>query len=316
MKSLSILTLLATVSAIIMGALFAVTPVLAEASVDAPAQNPINNTVSATDPVAPTTGQQAELETETLVTVDETASEGVEVVAAAQDDLSQAPQTDAGQDVGEALSSAFTVSFEKEASPDQAVAAEASQELTSAQADSNSGSEPVQAVVAAQTIDALESFIQSVTNGKSNQVRGIYVDDVLAFAVGSQPSSNPGYITGNANEVTQFGMAADYGSLGLLAHNYLAGSDFFSLSNGQTIKLVYGDGSTASYRISSIHRYQALQPNSTQSTFVDLESGETLSATTLFHNMYNSNNPLVLQTCIANEGISTWGRVFIVAVPL
>jgi hypothetical protein len=111
-------------------------------------------------------------------------------------------------------------------------------------------------------------------------------------------------------------MAADYGSTAFLAHNYLAGANFFQVSEGQVITLVYGDGSTADFVVQSIRRFQALSPNSTQSTFVDLENNQKLSAADLFYSMYNSDNPVVLQTCIANEGESSWGRLFVIAVPV
>jgi hypothetical protein len=49
---------------------------------------------------------------------------------------------------------------------------------------------------------------------------------------------------------------------------------------------------------------------------VDLDADQQLSASDLFYMMYNSDNSVVLQTCIANEGISSWGRLFVIAVPL
>lgn len=164
--------------------------------------------------------------------------------------------------------------------------------------------------------NSLESFISSVENGNSGQIVGIYSEGTLAFQVSGQPSGNAGYVTSNASEVTRFGLASQYGSKGFLAHNYLAGANFFKLSNGDIITLVYGDGSTQDYRIQAVRSFQALQPNSPQSNFVDLNNGGNLSASDLFYDIYNSDNPVVLQTCIANEGISTWGRLFVIAVPV
>lgn len=170
---------------------------------------------------------------------------------------------------------------------------------------------------AAEVQARLNSFAASVSNGNANQITGIYVDGVLADKVTRQPESNAGYVTTNENEVSQFRMAAQYGSNAFLGHNYLAGALFFELSESQIITLVYGDGTTTDYQIQSIRHFQALSPNSPYSNFVDLDgSGETLTAAELFYQMYNSDNPVVLQTCIANEGISTWGRLFVIAVPL
>jgi hypothetical protein len=164
-------------------------------------------------------------------------------------------------------------------------------------------------------VSALQSFIDSVTTG-SRAVTGIYVNKDFTLRVGQQPSGNPGFVSGNIGEVTQFGMASDYGSRGFLAHNYLSGASFFDLKVGDTLALVFGDGSSESFLIQEIRRFEALQPNSPTSTFVDLDEGGKLSATTLFHSIYNWNNPVVLQTCIENHGVSTWGRLFIIAVPL
>jgi len=170
---------------------------------------------------------------------------------------------------------------------------------------------------AAEIQARLDSFVNSVSNGNSNQITGIYVDGVLANKVTRQPEGNAGYVTTNESEVSQFRMAAQYGSNAFLAHNDLAGAVFFELSEGQVITVVYGDGITSEFQIQSIRHFQALSPNSPQSNFVDLDgSGETLTAADLFYQMYNSDNPVVLQTCIANEGISTWGRLFVIAVPL
>ena len=167
----------------------------------------------------------------------------------------------------------------------------------------------------AANVAALQNFVDSVSNG-SGVVTGIYINEYFSLKVGQQPSGSPGHITSNAGEVTQFGLAADYGSKGFLAHNYLSGDSFFDLEIGMKLSLVYGDGSIKNFVIEDIRSFEALQPNSPTSTFVDLDQGGKLSAADLFYSIYNSNNPFVLQTCIANHGVSTWGRVFIIAVPV
>ncbi|MBX3047960.1 MAG: hypothetical protein KIT46_06965 [Anaerolineales bacterium] len=202
-----------------------------------------------------------------------------------------------------ALAGSFTMELSK------AAPAAPSQELAASRPNSD-----VQAPAAPAL--SLEHFAASLSAGNANQVTGLFVKDVLAFPVGSQPAGNAAYVTSKPNEVTKFGMAASYGSQAFLAHNYLAGAAFFELSVGQTITLVQGDGSTREYRVESIRRFQALSPDSTQSRFVDLDNGKELSAANLFAQIYNSNNPVVLQTCIENNGISTWGRMFIIAVPV
>jgi len=168
----------------------------------------------------------------------------------------------------------------------------------------------------AEAAAAFDGFIASVSNGQANQVTGIYAEGVLAYSVRRQPAGNLGYVSEGANDVTEFALAAQYGTQGFLAHNYLAGASFSQLSVGQIVTLVYGDGSTASFRIDVIRRYQALSPNSTQSRFVDLETGKELSASDVFFAVYNGESAVVLQTCIAKDGIGSWGRLFVQASPI
>jgi len=171
-------------------------------------------------------------------------------------------------------------------------------------------------LASAEALERAQTFIDSAANGNANQITGLYSAEHFAFPVTGQPSGSPGYVSNNDNEVTRFGMASEYGSRGFLAHNYLAGAEFFELSVGEVFTLVYGDGSTKDVRIESIQQYQALSPNSPYSSFIDLATGEQLSATSLFYKIYNSENYVVLQTCIEKDGLSTWGRLFVVAVPL
>jgi len=158
----------------------------------------------------------------------------------------------------------------------------------------------------------LSTFAQQVTNGNGGQVTGIYSDNLFAISVVQQPSGNAGYVAAVGNTATQFRLGS---ALGFLAHNYLAGSLFFYLYSGAPIKLVYGDGHTKSYRVTSIRKFQALSPNSGSSNFVDLATGGTLTAADLFNQTYGVSGQVVLQTCIAKNGIGSWGRLFVIATP-
>ena len=174
----------------------------------------------------------------------------------------------------------------------------------------------VQAPAAASPkISSLNDFVASVKNGKSSQVVGLYSDGVFALKVVQQPSGNSGYVsTASSDVVTQFGLASSYGSIGMLAHNYLAGKYFTSLSGGSKIVVVYGDGKTVTYKVSTVRKYQALTPNSTKSNFIDLSKPDkTLTATDVFKQTYGNKGALVLQTCISKDGNSSWGRLFIIA---
>lgn len=159
-------------------------------------------------------------------------------------------------------------------------------------------------------------FISEVATGQNDVITGIFAYDVLAMDVAQQPAGNPGYISTNDDIVTEFSMARDYGTIGMLAHNYLAGQTFFDLETGQAVYLVFGDGTIQKYTIVNILSYQALQPNSPYSNFLNLDdSGEYLTASELFYNVYGQEGSLILQTCIENQGVESWGRLFVVAVP-
>ncbi len=278
MKSLSILVLLGTLSAIIIGAFFAITPARAQDTALEAAPAVASQEQAAA--VAPVTGSP-------------------EVAAPAADAAAVEP--------GAALAQTFTVSLQKDPSS-PVVEAELAQEAAA--------EAPALAVEeAAPAAAAFSSFVSSVANGNAGQVTGIYVDGLMAYGVVGQ-GGNAAFVSEQPNVVTQFGLASQYGSQGFLAHNYLAGSAFANIAAGQTITLVYGDGSTRDFQVTGTQSYQALSPDSTQSSFVDLQSGEQISASTLFHKVYNNKNSLVLQTCIEQDGISTWGRLFITAVPL
>lgn len=163
---------------------------------------------------------------------------------------------------------------------------------------------------------SLELFLQEVTNGDPEALRGLYVPGVLADAIVEQPEGMPAFVSSEAGVLTRFGMAEEHGTLGLLAHNYLAGEDFPGLDQGQLIVLIHGDGKTETYIVRQILRYQALSPRSVISDFVDLRTEERLSAAELFQRVYNRPGDLVLQTCIYADDDASWGRLFIIAVPV
>ena len=165
------------------------------------------------------------------------------------------------------------------------------------------------------SVIALSDFAAAIKDGKS-VLRGVYVPDVMAFRVIQQPKNQNAYVSAIKGVVTQFGMASDYGTIGLLAHNFAAGSEFSKILIGNTVTVIYGDGTIKEFKVTKISRYQALQPNSSSSNFLDLETNEKLSAGTLFKSVYGGKAHLTLQTCIAQGKESSWGRLFIIAEPV
>lgn len=166
----------------------------------------------------------------------------------------------------------------------------------------------------AQLLGSVDKFSATVVNGNARQVVGLFSEDTFAYQITQQPTGNPAFVSTMSDVVTQFSTASLYGSIGLVAHNNLAGARFFDLSVGDRVVLVYGDGTKLTYEITEIDEFQALSPYSPYSDFVDLSNPEKiLSASGLFLKMYNPDGRLVMQTCIAQNGVDSWGRLFVVA---
>ena len=146
-------------------------------------------------------------------------------------------------------------------------------------------------------------------------LRSVYVPDVLALPIVQQPADDPYYVSSHDGEATQFSIASQYGNIGLLAHNNLSGKSFSKLSVGQEVELVYGDGRVEGFIVTKVLRFQALQPQSQQSSFLDLDNSETLSANQMFNRVYTGSRHLTFQTCINANGDASWGRLFVVATP-
>jgi len=165
------------------------------------------------------------------------------------------------------------------------------------------------------TTSSLGLFVEQVKNGSAQQITGLYIENLLSFPVIQQPSDQPAYVSPNDNLVTQFQSASAFGSLGFIAHNNLAGIQFPEIKNGDLISVVYGDGHYTQYQVTQIRRLQALQPNNPYSSFIDLSSNQMLTVEEVFYQTYGVSSQLILQTCIASQGLDTWGRLFVIAVP-
>lgn len=158
-------------------------------------------------------------------------------------------------------------------------------------------------------------FSTLVDKGNVNVLSGVYVPNVLALPIVQQPAGDSGYVSGRDDEATQFAMASQYGNIGLLAHNYLSGRLFSHLVIGEEVRLVYGDGKVEYFVITEVLRYQALDPYSQWSSFRNLDNYDILSTEQMFARAYAGERHVTFQTCIAANGNSSWGRLFVIAVP-
>ncbi len=168
---------------------------------------------------------------------------------------------------------------------------------------------------AAADLPPLETFIEQVRDGDASALRGIYVPGHFADVIAQQPEDDPGFVSPEANTLTQFSLAARAGSTGLLAHNSLAGKDFFVLTEGQIFYLVSGDGSLSTFRVTGLVHVRALNPDNIRSSFIDLDSGRFLTSARLFDSIYEQPGRVILQTCIEENGDPAWGRLFVIAEP-
>ncbi len=160
---------------------------------------------------------------------------------------------------------------------------------------------------------SLNKFVAGVENGQTNTVRGVYIPGFFALPVVQQPSGDTGFVSAKPETVTQFQLAARYNVFGFLAHNYLSGKEFFRLIEGLQVVVVKGDGSIDRYRITAIDEYQKVTPGSNWSQYIDLETGERLTTYQVFGQYYQGDHHLTFQTCLARDGIETWGLRFVVA---
>ena len=154
-------------------------------------------------------------------------------------------------------------------------------------------------------------------NEQPKGLRELNIKNLISLQITQQPAENINFVTPLPNYVTEYQTASTYGTIGLLAHNYLAGRYFFEILPGQEIELVYRDNRTERFVVTQVKKYQALSPNSPSSDFTDLSTGEYFTASQLFKKVYKKQTGhLVLQTCIYADQNPTWGRLFIIAEPI
>ena len=159
------------------------------------------------------------------------------------------------------------------------------------------------------------NHVQPATT-KSTTATTVDAAGIFSLIVVQQPKSKAGYVSEEPEKLTQFSMATKYGSQGFLAHNYLAGAYFSSLTVGSQITVTYADGSKQTFQVQEIRSFQATSPTSATSSFIDLATNKKLTATQLFMQTYGVKGNLILQTCIAKDNQSSWGRLFVIASPV
>ena len=171
---------------------------------------------------------------------------------------------------------------------------------------------PIPVTGAAST--AVEAGVEAAPRGLPTRIsdRGVF-----SLQIVQQPTDDPGFVSRKDGTVTQFRLASDYGSKGFLAHNDLAGAEFFDVQVDDVITVTYSNGTSQTYGVTQIRHLQAVSPLSAWSKFLDLDNASALlTAVDLFYQTYGEKGKLILQTCIANGDEQSWGRLFIIAEPV
>ena len=86
------------------------------------------------------------------------------------------------------------------------------------------------------TLRGLATLPGTTQHHEASTLRKVHVAGVLTLPVIQQPHGNAGYVSPLDGEITQFGMAAQFGNVGLLAHNHLSGRLFSQLAVGQEVR--------------------------------------------------------------------------------
>ena len=162
---------------------------------------------------------------------------------------------------------------------------------------------------------AFTDFVTNVSNGKPNQIVGVYVENVLALRVVQQ--INPEFVSLNEGEATQYALAnAKEGNIGLLAHQALSGVLFNSLKKGDIVQIIYGNSVISRYEVTEIKDFQAYKADDPTSNFIDLSNHSTLTSTSLFYHLYGGDKHVTFQTCITRNNHDEWGLHFVIATPI
>lgn len=100
----------------------------------------------------------------------------------------------------------------------------------------------------------------------------------------------------------------DAPAIALAAHNTKAGAFFLQLHPGSQVS--YTDDL---YTVQEVIFMQALLPNDPAGDLVNMEDGKQRTAGETWDYIYNRPGALVLQTCVERDGLTTWGRWFVIA---
>jgi len=155
------------------------------------------------------------------------------------------------------------------------------------------------------------------TKVTSYVVRMVSVPGVFDFSVVQQPNDQS-WVSLKNGEVTEHLKSHYIPNVILLAHNHLAGREFFKINLGDFV-YVYFENRSESFRITKIYRYQSIEPVTGDYVFtdlIDLETGKEYPWEDVEILAYAGDYHLTFQTCIEKDRNPTWGLIFIIGEPV
>ena len=69
-------------------------------------------------------------------------------------------------------------------------------------------------------------------------VSGVYLGDNRFLRIVQQPGGRPEFVSGISGVATNFQLASRYGTIGLIAHNYLGGRFFLDVKEGNVVHVM------------------------------------------------------------------------------
>jgi hypothetical protein len=153
-------------------------------------------------------------------------------------------------------------------------------------------------------LTSLEAFRRSVMNGRSDQLTGIWVEDVLAFRVQPGPTSHAPVVK---DTFSIYKWAWKHGVVGLLIHDYRGGTQLYQLNPGVRIAAIYGNGGVDWYVSRGGAWYESR--SGSFSGFAGpfriwscADCDFDVSVRELQYRHYAGNHRLAFQTCVTAEG--------------
>lgn len=161
---------------------------------------------------------------------------------------------------------------------------------------------------------AFLDFVETVRDdNRVKEITGFYANGSLNFKVILDLSAE-GVVTSVSGLVSEVTSDETFDSIAIEAHSPAGeGKRFVEFVMGQEIVLVKGDGSYERFQINKIDAYQVMDLKNLAGDYRHVETNETLSGREVFSKMFRQNpsHTLIMQTCLQQDDIAGWGRLFI-----